>query len=144
MSCLPNFQRDLANRVFVDIMNEPDSMQIKWEADGAKPGAHQLYLGTADALWDLTPDAVMFFFEGEWSVCTYQERPQHASAKQVCMDSEYGHVFAALVPLPQYTWLVGCCCCCCCWPPSLVVTTCSAHRHRPEHVWPQLGQRVHH
>lgn len=57
-------QRDIANRVFIDVMNEPDSMQIKWEADGTRPGAHQLYLGTADALWQLTPDAVLFFFEG--------------------------------------------------------------------------------
>jgi hypothetical protein len=45
-------------------MNEPDSMQISWEPNGNKPGAHQLYLGTADALWQLTPDMVMFMFEG--------------------------------------------------------------------------------
>lgn len=64
VSCLPNFQRDLANRVFIDVMNEPDSMQISWEPNGNKPGAHQLYLGTADALWQLTPDMVMFMFEG--------------------------------------------------------------------------------
>lgn len=64
VSCLPNFQRDLANRVFVDVINEPDSMQISWEPNGDRPGAHQLYLGTADALWQLTPDAVMFMFEG--------------------------------------------------------------------------------
>lgn len=64
VSCLPNFQRDLASRVFIDVMNEPDSMNIKWEPDSNKPGAHQLYLGTADALWQLTPDAVLFFFEG--------------------------------------------------------------------------------
>lgn len=66
VSCLPNFQRDLANRVFIDVMNEPDSMQISWEPNGDKPGAHQLYLGTADALWELTPGAVMFMMEGAW------------------------------------------------------------------------------
>lgn len=65
VSCLPNFQRDMASRVFIDVMNEPDSMNIRWEGEGARPGAHQLYLGTADALWRLTPGAVMFFFEGE-------------------------------------------------------------------------------
>lgn len=69
VSCLPNFQRDLANRVFVDVMNEPDSMQIRWEGSGSRPGAHQLYLGTADTLWQMTPDAVMFMFEGGCCVC---------------------------------------------------------------------------
>ncbi|KAF8055094.1 SYT1 [Scenedesmus sp. PABB004] len=64
VSCLPNFQRDLANRVFVDVMNEPDSMSIRWEATADRPGAAQLYLSTADALWGLSPGKVMFFFEG--------------------------------------------------------------------------------
>jgi len=64
VSCLPNFHRDLANRVFVDVMNEPDSMNIAWEASGSRPGARQLYLGVADALWALSPEKVMFFFEG--------------------------------------------------------------------------------
>lgn len=65
VSCLPNFQADIANRVFIDVMNEPDSMNIVWEPSSGRPGAHQLYLGTADALWQLTPDKVMFFMEGE-------------------------------------------------------------------------------
>ncbi|KIZ07795.1 hypothetical protein MNEG_0153 [Monoraphidium neglectum] len=64
VACLPNFKSDLANRVFVDVMNEPDSMGIKWEAANGRPGAHQLYLGTADALWQVTPDEVLFMFEG--------------------------------------------------------------------------------
>ncbi|WIA19208.1 hypothetical protein OEZ86_005581 [Tetradesmus obliquus] len=64
VSCLPNFQRDLANRVFVDVMNEPDSMNIRWEARDGRPGAQQLYLGVADALWALSPAKVLFMFEG--------------------------------------------------------------------------------
>jgi hypothetical protein len=64
VSCLPNFRADLAGRVFVDVMNEPDSMGISWEAGGGRPGAHQLYLATADALWQATPGAVLFMFQG--------------------------------------------------------------------------------
>ncbi|KAI8472618.1 MAG: glycoside hydrolase superfamily [Monoraphidium minutum] len=64
VSCLPNFHADLANRVFVDVMNEPDSMGVRWEASGDRPGAQQLYLGTADAIWAATPNKVMFMFEG--------------------------------------------------------------------------------
>lgn len=62
--CLPNFQADMANRVFVDVMNEPDSMGIRWEASGDRPGAKQLYLSTADALWRVSPNQVLFMFEG--------------------------------------------------------------------------------
>lgn len=65
VACLPNFGSDIAGRVFVDVMNEPDSMNIVWEPSGGRPGAHQLYLGTADALWRLTPKQVLFFMEGK-------------------------------------------------------------------------------
>jgi aryl-phospho-beta-D-glucosidase BglC (GH1 family) len=64
VACLPNFQSDLANRIFVDAMNEPDSMQIRWEPEGGRPGARELYLSTADALWQMTPNKVLFMFEG--------------------------------------------------------------------------------
>jgi aryl-phospho-beta-D-glucosidase BglC (GH1 family) len=63
-ACLSNFQSDLQNRVFVDVMNEPDSMQIRWEPEGGRPGARELYLETADALWEMTPNKVLFMFEG--------------------------------------------------------------------------------
>jgi hypothetical protein len=64
VTCLPNFGADIAGRVFVDVMNEPDSMGIRWEANNDRPGAQQLYLGTADAIWQMNPGQVMFMFEG--------------------------------------------------------------------------------
>ncbi|KAF6263154.1 glycoside hydrolase superfamily [Scenedesmus sp. NREL 46B-D3] len=64
VTCLPNFDKDLANRVLVDVMNEPDSMSIRWEASGDRPGAEQLYLATADALWNISPNKLLFMFEG--------------------------------------------------------------------------------
>ena len=64
VACLPHFKDDIANRVFVDVMNEPDSMGIKWEPAAGRPGAHQLFLSTADALWGITPGSVLVFFEG--------------------------------------------------------------------------------
>jgi hypothetical protein len=64
VSCLPNFQLDIAGRVLVDVMNEPDSMNVRWEATNSRPGAQQLYLATADALWQMTPRQVLFMFEG--------------------------------------------------------------------------------
>ena len=64
VTCLPNWGVDIAGRVFVDVMNEPDSMGIRWEANNDHPGAQQLYLATADALWQQTPNQVMFMFEG--------------------------------------------------------------------------------
>jgi hypothetical protein len=40
-------------------------MNIVWEPRDGKPGARELFLGTADALWDMTPNQVLFMFEGE-------------------------------------------------------------------------------
>ncbi len=65
VACASNFQSDMANRVFVDPMNEPDSMQIGWEPKDGRPGARELYLNLADAIWKLTPNKALFFFEGE-------------------------------------------------------------------------------
>jgi aryl-phospho-beta-D-glucosidase BglC (GH1 family) len=64
VSCLPNWGPDIAGRVFVDVMNEPDSMGIRWEANNDRPGAQQLYLATSDALWRISPNQVMFMYEG--------------------------------------------------------------------------------
>lgn len=65
VTCLPNFESDMAGRIILDIMNEPDSMSIRWEPQGGRPGAEQLYLAAADALWAATPNKVFFMFEGE-------------------------------------------------------------------------------
>ena len=65
VACLPNFYSDIAGRVLIDVMNEPDSMGIRWEASGDRPGAEQLYLATADALHRITPNRMLFMFEGE-------------------------------------------------------------------------------
>lgn len=38
VACTPNFKSDMAGRIFVDAINEPDSMQIAWEPTGDRPG----------------------------------------------------------------------------------------------------------
>jgi hypothetical protein len=84
VTCLPNFNSDLANRVLVDVMNEPDSMGIRWEASGDRPGAEQLYLATADALWNISPDKVLFMFEGEGAVPAMRRMPKkHMKSMQI-------------------------------------------------------------
>jgi len=67
----------MAGRLFVDAMNEPDSMGIKWEAQESNPGAEQLYLATAEALWNISPQKVFFMFEGAFTqvACVTCARP---------------------------------------------------------------------
>lgn len=55
---LPNFESDLRGRVFLDVLNEPDSMGMAWSELGP------LYLRTMDALDAFNPDATIFFIEG--------------------------------------------------------------------------------
>eukprot|EP00878_Enallax_costatus_P023562 GHUV01025063.1.p1 GENE.GHUV01025063.1~~GHUV01025063.1.p1 ORF type:complete len:271 (+),score=63.78 GHUV01025063.1:645-1457(+) len=60
----PNWKDDIRGRVIVDVMNEPDSMGIKWEPQNNYPGARDLYLQTLDALNNMSPDGWLYFLEG--------------------------------------------------------------------------------
>ncbi|KAF6266483.1 glycoside hydrolase superfamily [Scenedesmus sp. NREL 46B-D3] len=64
VTCLPNFRRDMVGRVFVDILNEPDSQWQTWQPKDGKAGMTELYLGVMDALWAMTPGAPIFFVNG--------------------------------------------------------------------------------
>ena len=64
VSCLPNFDSDLKGRIFIDLMNEPDSMGMGWERRGDKPGTTELFLTTMDRMWQANADGLMFFVEG--------------------------------------------------------------------------------
>jgi hypothetical protein len=61
---IPNFWEDIKDRVFVDLLNEPDSMGIGWEPANGKPGARELYLGAMDALHDLSSEGWLYVVEG--------------------------------------------------------------------------------
>ncbi|KAK9864612.1 hypothetical protein WJX84_011232 [Apatococcus fuscideae] len=49
-------------RTMVDILNEPDWMNLRWEASDGKPGAGDLYLQAMDALYSVNP-GLLFFIE---------------------------------------------------------------------------------
>lgn len=53
MAQLTSQYPDAAARVFVDILNEPDSFQLQWQAqdDAGLPGAGDLYLAAMDAIY---------------------------------------------------------------------------------------------
>jgi hypothetical protein len=61
---LPTWEPDLKGRVIVDLMNEPDSIGMHWEAKGRKPGVTQLFLAAMDALWAVQPEGLLFMVEG--------------------------------------------------------------------------------
>lgn len=54
---------DIKNRLMIDILNEPDSFGIRWEASGGKPALKDLYINAMDAVQAVAPD-VLFFIEG--------------------------------------------------------------------------------
>lgn len=69
VTCLPNYEVGLSGRVFLDLLNEPDSIGQRWERakvyggpSGGGSDDHQeaaglteLYLAAMDALWAMTP-----------------------------------------------------------------------------------------
>ena len=51
-----------AARIFVDILNEPDSFQLQWQAqaDAGLPGAGDLYLAAMDAVYPVNNGETLF------------------------------------------------------------------------------------
>ena len=68
---------DAAARVFVDILNEPDSFQLQWQAqdDAGLPGAGDLYLAAMDAIYPVNSG------EQQRKSCT---QPRLMSQDEVC------------------------------------------------------------
>ncbi len=61
-------QSDIANRIFIDLLNEPDSIGLNWNGGNGKPAVSDLFLGAMDAMWALTPGKMVFFVEGSGQV----------------------------------------------------------------------------
>jgi hypothetical protein len=53
----------VARHVIVDMLNEPDCQNLRWEGQGGKPGVTDLYLAAMDALYPLNHN-LLFFVEG--------------------------------------------------------------------------------
>ncbi len=49
--------------LMVDILNEPDQFNIRWEASGNLPALKDLYISVMDAVYPVNPE-VLFFVEG--------------------------------------------------------------------------------
>lgn len=58
LRCVPD------RNLVLDLIPWHSSPQIAWEPTNGRPGARQLYLKLADRLWQLTPGAMLFMFEG--------------------------------------------------------------------------------
>lgn len=51
LACLPNWDKELQGRVFLDLMNEPDGLNITWDnAKGARQNLGEYYLAAMDAI----------------------------------------------------------------------------------------------
>ena len=48
----------------VDILNEPDFGNLRWEASNGLPGVGDLYLQAMDAMYNVNP-GLLFFIQGE-------------------------------------------------------------------------------
>ena len=59
LMAMPN----VPGKLMIDIINEPDAYNIRWEPSAGKPGLTDLYLKTMDRLAPICPDC-LFFVEG--------------------------------------------------------------------------------
>ena len=84
-----NTDSAVANRVFYDILNEPDAFGLRWEAANGNPAMKDLYFAAWDAIHAVNP--------GMLQTCT--------QLKQQCMHpptacSQHGLSYCLLVAVP--------------------------------------------
>lgn len=63
LTCLPNYDKDIQGRVLVDLMNEPDGVDVFWGGSDAHPPLEDYYLGTMDAINKDSPGQALFMIE---------------------------------------------------------------------------------
>ncbi|CAL5222447.1 g4812 [Coccomyxa viridis] len=63
ITALPTFASELAGRVFLDLINEPDGINVRWEAANGNPALADLYIDTMTAL-DAIDKRAIYFIEG--------------------------------------------------------------------------------
>ena len=51
------------DKVMIDLLNEPDNFEIRWEVSGGRPALKDLYLSAMDAIYAVNPN-MLFFIEG--------------------------------------------------------------------------------
>jgi hypothetical protein len=65
LQCMPNWETDLKGRVFLDLLNEPDALEITWDGShSSRAPLSEYYLTVLQAIYDQSPrDETLFFIQ---------------------------------------------------------------------------------
>lgn len=65
LTCLPDYDTDIKGRVLLDLMNEPDGVEIAWGSNELSPYSplEDYYLGAMDAIHKHSPAEAVFMIE---------------------------------------------------------------------------------
>lgn len=100
LTCLPNWESGLRGRVFLDLLNEPDALQITWDGSAStKPPLSKYYLGVMDAINCQSPGEALFFIQVRAGV----------GLRSGCPSASLAVAAAAEERAPA---CARCCCCC--------------------------------
>jgi hypothetical protein len=61
--CLPNYDRDIKGRVLLDLLNEPDGVDLTWSGNDIRPPLTNYLLTVMDAIDKHTPNQAVYLLQ---------------------------------------------------------------------------------
>lgn len=63
LKCLPTWNTDLKGRVLLDLLNEPDAVEIRWGGGGRQAPLEDYYFSVMDAIDQQAPGQAVFLVQ---------------------------------------------------------------------------------
>jgi hypothetical protein len=70
----------VSNRVFYDVLNEPDAFGVRFEPANGRPGMKDLYFLAFDAIYSVNPGAPVFACPAPYPTCSASRNSSAAPA----------------------------------------------------------------
>lgn len=63
LTCLPNYDKDIKGRVLLDLLNEPDGVDLTWSGNDIRPPLTGYLLTVMDAIDKHTPNQAVYIVQ---------------------------------------------------------------------------------
>lgn len=63
IKCLPNYSTQLQGRIFLDLLNEPDGMEIMWGGGTRQAPLEDYYFAVIEAIDSRSPGQALFLIQ---------------------------------------------------------------------------------
>jgi hypothetical protein len=63
LTCLPNYEKDIKGRVLLDLLNEPDGVDLTWSGSDVRPPLTGYLLTVMDAIDKHSPNQAVYIVQ---------------------------------------------------------------------------------